>query len=259
MKNIFLPLQYLNYLTRAKTLHGTHSDFVYRFYQKVVEGDLQYYDFGPIEHLRSLLIHSKEVIDVVDFGAGSGGSTKRMVKDIASRSAIAAKQGRVLFRMVNFMQPKTMLEIGTSLGISTLYQAKACPDANFITMEGSPETAKLAAKNFQLLKANNIKQVTGNFDETLPRVLNSISSLNYVFFDGNHKMEPTLNYFKQCLPLAVDNTVFVFDDIRWSTGMYRAWQKIIKEPSATVTIDMFSFGIIFFRKGQVKQHFTLKL
>jgi predicted O-methyltransferase YrrM len=258
VKKIFLPFQYLQYLMRAKTLHGTHSAFVYEFYQKVIDGDHEYYDFAPIEHLRSMLIQSDEEINVVDFGAGAGNNSKRKVSDIISKSAIPTKQGRVLFRLANFMQPKTMMEIGTSLGISTLYQAKACPNANFITMEGSPETAKLASKNFQLLKATNIKQVTGNFDETLPQVLKTITSLDYVFFDGNHKKEPTLNYFKQCLPLAADNCVFIFDDIRWSPGMYSAWQQIIKEPNATVTIDLFSFGLVFFRKGQVKQHFTLK-
>ena len=243
---------------RAKTLHGTHSAFVYEFYQKVIDGDREYYDFAPIEHLRSMLIQSDEEINVVDFGAGAGNNSKRKVSDIASRSAIPAKQGRVLFRLANFMQPKTMLEIGTSLGISTLYQAKACTEAKMVTLEGSPKTTEIAADSFRLLKANNIKQVTGNFDETLPEVLKNIASLDYVFFDGNNRKEPTLNYFKQCLPLVSDKAVFVFDDIRWSKDMYEAWQQIIKEPGATVTIDLFSFGLVFFRKGQVKQHFTLK-
>jgi len=258
VKKIFLPVHYLQYLLKAKGLHGTHSAFVYELYEKVIGSEVQYYDFAPIEHLRQTLLQSTESIEVVDFGAGAGGSTKRKVSDIARRSSIHERQGQLLFRLVNFLQPKTMLEIGTSLGVSTLYQAKACPTANFITMEGSPETAKIAARNFGLLKAPNIKQVIGNFDETLPKALQSISSLDYVFFDGNHRKEPTLNYFHQCLPLANDGAVFIFDDIRWSEGMYEAWQEIIKEPDATVTIDLFSFGLVFFRKGQVKQHFTVK-
>ncbi len=245
-------------MLKAKNLHGTHSAFVYEFYRKVIEGDLQFYDFDPIEHLRSRLLHTADVIEVVDFGAGAEGSKLRKVKDIALKSSVPPKQGRMLFRLVNFMQPKVMLEMGTSLGISTLYQAKACPHSVFITMEGSPQTASIASQNFKLLKADNIKQVTGNFDETLPQVLKTVSSLDYVFFDGNHRKEPTLNYFKQCLPLASDGCVFVFDDIRWSEGMYEAWSEITKEPSVTVTIDLFSFGLLFFRKGQAKQHFTLK-
>jgi hypothetical protein len=258
VKKIFLPAHYVNYLFKAKGLHGTHSAFVYELYEKVIGNTTTYYDFAPIEHLRKILLRSAETIEVVDFGAGAGGSTKRKVSDIAKRSSIPRKQGQLLFRLVNFLQPKTMLEMGTSLGISTLYQAKACPTANFITMEGSPQTAAIATRNFGLLKAINIKQVTGNFDETLPAVLKSIPSLDYVFFDGNHRKEPTLNYFHQCLPLASDSAVFIFDDIRWSQGMYEAWQEIIKEPIATVTIDLFSFGLVFFRKGQVKQHFIMK-
>lgn len=258
MEKIFLPFQYLVYRLKARTLHGTHSAFVYEFYQKVIVGDRGYYDFAPIEHLRNRLLHSTEEIDVVDFGAGEKGSVKRKVKDIAAKSSIPAKQGRMLFRLVNFMQPKVMLELGTSLGISTLYQAKACPTAKYITLEGSPQTAAIAGKNFELLKAKNIKQVIGSFDETLTEVLKNLASLDYVFFDGNHRKEPTLKYFKQCLPLASDNCVLVFDDIRWSVGMYEAWKEVVKEPAATVTIDLFTCGLVFFRKGQVKQHFTLK-
>jgi predicted O-methyltransferase YrrM len=258
VKKIFLLFQYLQYRLKARNLHGTHSAFVYEFYQKVIQGDREFYDFAPIEHLRKRLLHSDETIEVVDYGAGAKRNVKRRVKDIAARSAIPAKEGRMLFRLVNFIQPEIMLEIGTSLGISTLYQAKACPNARMITLEGSPKTMEIAADSFRLLHANHIKQVTGNFDETLPDVLKNIRSLDYVFFDGNHRKEPTISYFRQCLTLASDKAVFVFDDIRWSAEMYEAWQEIIKEPSATVTIDLFSCGLVFFRKRQVKQHFTLK-
>jgi len=258
VKRIFLPLQYLIYRLKAKNLHGTHSAFVYEFYQKVIEDDKQFYDFAPIEYLRRKLLHSTETIDVIDFGTGDKTNVKRKVRDIAAKSSIPAKQGRMLFRLVNFMQPKIMIELGTSLGISTLYQAKACSSAKCITLEGSPQTAAIAGENFKLLKATNIKQVTGNFDETLPEVFRNISSVDYVFFDGNHRKEPTLSYFKQCLPFVSDNCVFVFDDIRWSAGMYEAWQEVIKEPSATVTVDLFTCGLVFFRKGQAKEHFTLK-
>ena len=258
MKRNNLPLQYLSYLLKAKTLHGTHSAFVYELYEKVIHGDKEHYDFAPIEHLRKKLLYSDETIEVVDFGAGGKGKYKRKVSDIAKRTSVKPKQGRILFRLANFIQPKIMMEMGTSLGISTLYQAKACPKAKMITMEGSPETAAIAVKNFELLKANNIKVVVGDFNETLPSVLKEVPSLDFVLFDGNHRKEATLNYFRRCLPLASNGATFVFDDIRWSKDMFEAWNEIIKEPSATVTIDFFMFGVAIFRKEQVKEHFTLK-
>jgi len=266
VKNIFLPINYLAYLLKARGAHGIHSPFVFDLYNKVICESPDYYDFPPIEHLRKRLLTSKEVIETIDFGAGGSlqtpkGGTKirnSKIKNIARKSAIPAKEGRLLFRLVNFVQPKTMVEMGTSLGISTLYQYKACPRAQMITMEGSPATSTYAGVNFKIFKAEAIKRVVGDFAETLPEILKSIDSVDYVFFDGNHRKEATMEYFHKFLPIASPKSVFVFDDIRWSTGMYKAWKEIIQEPTATVTIDLFSFGLVFFNPTQVKQHFVLK-
>jgi predicted O-methyltransferase YrrM len=274
VKNIFLPLQYLAYRIKAKGAHGIHSPFVFELFHKVICESPDYYDFPPIEHLRKRLLTSKEAIEVIDFGArgepqtsrnefgtGSKGALKtrkRKIKNIVRKSAIPEKEGRLLFRLVNFVQPQTMVEMGTSLGISTLYQHKARPEAKMIAMEGSPETSTYAGMNFKIFKDEAIERVVGDFAETLPQVLKNLTSVDYVFFDGNHRKEATLEYFQKFLPLASAKCVFVFDDIRWSTGMHEAWKEIIKEPKATVTVDLFSFGLVFFNPTQVKQHFVLR-
>ena len=258
MKNIFLPINYLGYLLKAKGAQGIHSPFVFELYNKVIKESQQYYEFGAIEQLRKRFLSSSEIIEVTDFGAGDKGASKRKVSDIIRRSAIPAKEGRLLFRLVNFIQPRNIVEMGTSLGISTLYQHKACPGAEFITMEGSQATSAFAGTNFRILKADSIKRVTGNFDETLPGVIKNLTFVDYAFFDGNHRKEATLNYFRQLLPLASEKCVFVFDDIRWSAGMYETWKEIIKEPKVRVAIDLFSFGLVFFNPGQEKEHFILK-
>lgn len=254
----FLFAEYLRYLFKAKGRHGIHSAFVYELYEKVVADKIKYYDFAPIEHLRKKMLSSPETIDVIDFGAGEHRNKKRKVKDIARVTSVTPRMGRLLFRLANYVQPKVMVEMGTSLGISTLYQAKACPDAKFITMEGSPKTVEIARHNFELLKAANIKTVVGDFKTTLPEVLKNLKQVDYVFFDGNHRKDATLEYFNAFLAKAADNCVFVLDDIRWSKGMLEAWEEIIKEPRATVTIDLFNFGLVFFRKGQVKEHFVIR-
>lgn len=254
----FLAAQYLSYLFKARGRHGIHSAFVYDFYERVIYNPHQYYDFPSIEFLRNKLLHSDESIEVVDFGAGGNGAKTRKISDIANLSSVSAKTGQMLFRLANFMQPKVMVEMGTSLGISSLYQAKACPDAEFITMEGSPATAEVAVKNFKMMKADNIKVITGDFKTTLPAVLKNMGKVDYVLFDGNHRKEATMEYFKAFLPKASGNCVFVFDDIRWSADMFEAWNEIIKEPTTTVTIDLFNIGLVFFRQGQVKEHFVLK-
>jgi predicted O-methyltransferase YrrM len=258
VKNIFLPINYLSYLLKAKGAQGIHSPFVFELYNKVIKESHNYYEFLAIEQLRKRLLCSNQVIEVADFGAGGNSVSNRKVKDIVRKSAIPSKEGRLLFRLVNFLQPRNMIEMGTSLGISTLYQHKARPDADMITMEGSPGISALAGENFRILKADSIKRVVGNFAEILPGVIKNLASVDYVFFDGNHRKEATLEYFHQFLPLASPACVFVFDDIRWSEGMQEAWKEIIKEPTAKVTIDLFSLGLIFFNAMQEKQHFVLK-
>lgn len=258
MKNIFLAINYLRYRISAKGAQGIHSPFVFELYNKVIKESPKYYEYAPIEQLREQLFRSNESIEVTDLGAGGKGISNKKVKDIVRKSAISPKKGRLLFRLVNFLQPNNMVEMGTSLGISTLYLHKACPEAELITMEGSPGTSIFAGENFRILKADSIKRVVGDFAVTMPEVIKRLSTIDFVFFDGNHRKEATLEYFHQFLPLASAQCVFVFDDIRWSKGMQEAWKEIVKEPTAKVTIDLFSFGLVLFNTTQEKQHFVLK-
>ena len=78
------------------------------------------------------------------------------------------------------------------------------------------------------------------------------------FFDGNHHQEPTLNYFNQCLEYSKNDSVFIFDDIHWSDEMEEAWEEIKKNPKVTITIDLFFMGLVFFRKEQAKENFTVR-
>ncbi len=203
---------------------------------------------------------NEDEITITDFGAGSmfGNGRKRKIKDIAKRAAKPEKFGKLFFRLVDHLQPKNIVELGTSLGMSTSYLAAANKNANVQTLEGCPETAKVARKVFSSLKLNNIQITVGNFDETFQSVLNKTSSLDFVFIDGNHQYEPTVRYFEQCLPLVHENSILIFDDIHWSDEMEKAWKQIQSHPEVTATVDLFFIGLVFFKKGQVKQDFILQ-
>ena len=164
----------------------------------------------------------------------------------------------MLFRFACLMQPKNILELGTCLGITTLYLAKARSSANIFTIEGCPNIAKIAQQNFKNLSAKNITSFVGNINTELPKVLSQIDSLDMVFFDANHTKEATLNYFYQCLEKANEGSVFIFDDIYWSKGMTEAWEEIYKNPAVTYSIDLFHLGIVFFNKEWKKSHFKIK-
>ena len=205
-------------------------------------------------------MHSKKRLNCTDLGAGSylQNTRSKSISEIVHAAAKPEKYAQLLFRFVNYFQPATILELGTSLGISAAYMAAANSKSKLITIEGCKDIAAVAKENFIKLELHNIEQVVGNFDDCLPEVLNKIDQLDFAFFDGNHRKLPTINYFEQCLEKAVEGSVFIFDDIYWSDEMKVAWQEIKKNEKVTVTIDLFYFGIVLFRKKQVKEHFVIR-
>ena len=257
MEKLKIVQRYFKYYRKADTLYQAHSPFVYKFAEQVLEDDRDFYAFDSVEFLRNILKQNKDLIPITDLGAGSksNNKTKKTVGSIAKNAASRPWQCRTLFRLINFYKPKTILEVGTSLGISTLYQAMAAQNANFITLEGDPVIAQIAQHNFKEMKMNQIELIQGNFDNTLSTALQKLKQLDYIFLDGNHKLEPTLRYFNEALQFSHNDSIFVIDDNHWSEEMEQAWEQIKNHPRVTLTIDLFHMGIVFFRKeNKVKEH-----
>lgn len=261
MYQFFAFLRY--WLLRSGNAHGLHSPFVFGLYTTVIRNTGEYGAFARIEQRRQALLASSQVLDVTDFGAGSqvaqAGGRRRSVHAIARHAAKPPRLAQLLFRLVNHFQPVTTLELGTSLGLTTAYLALADSRQQVISFEGCPNTAAVARQTFEQLAIPNVRLVEGNLDQTLPATLASLPQpVDFVFFDGNHRYEPTLRYFEQCLAKAHEGSVFVLDDIHWSAEMERAWAAIKAHPSVTVTIDLFFVGLVFFRKKQPRQDFWLR-
>ncbi len=212
--------------------------------------------FNEIEVLRSKLKCNDQEITVTDFGTGISGPRK--ISSIVAKAEKNARLAQLLFRLVQHFKPQIILDIGTSFGITTSYLASAAQQAKVITMEGCPETMNIARSTFKNLQLSNLQLIQGDFDQTLEPTVNTLERLDFVFFDGNHRLKPTLRYFQLCKQKAHNNSVFVFDDINWSPEMRQAWEKIKQDPEVTVTIDLFHMGIVFFRKEQAKENFTLR-
>ena len=241
--------------------HGMHSPFVFDFIAKILNDKTVYPEYNKVEAFRKQLLNDKKFLEVEDFGAGSSvaKTNRRSIASIAKNAAKPKKFGQLLFRMIKYYQPGSILELGTSLGITSAYLALAKPDAKMITMEGSKEIANKALQNFETLGLNNIELTEGNFDETLSLVLTRLSTIDFVFIDGNHRQEPTERYFLQLLSKINNESILVFDDIHWSKEMEAAWENIKQDPAVTCSIDLFFIGIVFFRKEfKEKQHFVIR-
>jgi predicted O-methyltransferase YrrM len=258
-----LAFKYLNYYWSASNGkgHGIHSPSVFDFVTKVLSDKKEYEDYSKVENLRKKLLHDQTVIAVEDLGAGSSSSAarERAVSSITKNALKSKKYAQFLYRTAKYYQPQTIIELGTSLGVTTSYFSLAKPGANIFTLEGAQEIANIAKQNFKTLALQNIKLVEGNFDYTLPSVLYHLSSVDLAFIDGNHRREPTENYFNWLLPKAGNDSVFIFDDIHWSPGMEQAWNNIKAHPAVRCTVDLFFIGLVFFRNEfKEKQHFTIR-
>lgn len=213
-----------------------------------------------VDEVRRTLFRSKELLKVTDYGAGPGKKMlqQRRIADIAASSSRRKKWSLLHYNLVRHFTPATILELGTSFGFTTALLAMAAPEATVVTLEGCHTTADIAAETFKQLGLTNIRQVTGTFDMTLGPVLEEFQTFDYIFFDGNHRKIPTLNYFLQTLPHKGEKAIFVFDDIRWSEQMNEAWKEICLHPDISLSLDLYSLGILFFDRNLPRQHFYLR-
>ncbi|MEO5888863.1 MAG: class I SAM-dependent methyltransferase [Ferruginibacter sp.] len=238
-----------------------HSPFVFDFIKNVLNDRKKYDCYTEIENQRHQLKADSRLIEVEDFGAGSAviKTNKRVVKNIANSSLKPKKYAQLLFRMVRYYKPVTIVELGTSFGITSAYLSQGNQNANLFTCEGAGSIAAIAQETFDSLQIKNIEMIKGDFAKTLPLLFSRIGKVDFAFADGNHRKAPTLQYFQQLLACSTSSTIFVFDDIHWSAEMEDAWSVIQQDAAVTLTIDLFFIGLVFINPDfKVKQHFTIR-
>ncbi len=250
---------FIVFLFKSKSKHGVHSPFVYELITKCLRLNTNLEKHSNFIKIRNYFLSNKQKIEVTDFGQGSSyfKSNKRRISDIAKIAGIKIKNANTLINIVEYFQPTNILEIGTSLGLATAAIHLGNTTSKITTLEGCTQTSLVANTMFSKFNLNNINLIEGNFSSTLKTVLNKKYDL--IYFDGNHNKEATSTYFKQCLPFIHNNSIFIFDDINWSPSMQNAWEEIKKNEQVTVTINTYYWGIVFFRKEQEKQHFTIRV
>jgi predicted O-methyltransferase YrrM len=256
---LFQIKSYLKFLWHSKNEHAVHSPFVFTLITKCFYDTKSKPEYAVLKEYRNSLLKNHRTIEVTDFGAGSKvfKSNIREISKIAKTAGISAKRAELLFRIVNYFQPTSILEIGTSLGLATSALSLGNPNVKITTLEGCPETAKIAQEQFKKFGLTNINLEVTEFNAYLSK----LQTLNFklIYFDGNHQKQATLDYFELLLPTIANETVWIFDDIYWSSEMEDAWRIIKNHPKVTVTIDTFQWGLVFFRREQPKEHFTIRV
>jgi predicted O-methyltransferase YrrM len=237
--------------------HSLHAPFVFDLYQTVIKDKTSQVSLDPVLNLRKSLLRSHRQIKVTDFGAGSAKSPTRSISGMAKKSH-QPKVSRWLFNLCHKYKPKTVLELGTNLGLSTMSMAAGAENAKIVTIEGCPETGKAAKQHFSAINIRHIELITGKIEDVLPEVLSHLESIDLLFLDANHRYQPTMRYFNQCLPYLHSLSMVVIDDIHHSSEMERAWHEIKQLPRTRLTADLFIAGMVFFDPQLTRAHYTLE-
>ena len=240
--------KYISYLWKASNGHGhgVHSPFVFAFIKNVLNTKSKGPSIDAIELYRQRLLNNQKEITILDLGAGADpkGNKSRTIAQIAKGALKPKKYSSLLSRIVKYYQPSQVLEMGTSLGITTCYLAHGVPNASVVTMEGAPTVAHEALTTFKNLGFQNIQLIEGNFDQSLPNYLQSVSTIGIAYVDGNHRYEPTMQYFNLLLTKSDEHSIFIFDDIHWSSEMEKAWAEIKADARVSLTIDLFYHSLL---------------
>jgi predicted O-methyltransferase YrrM len=255
-QKIFQIIAFIHHWLSKVDGHSLQSPYLFELYNIKQKPDSDMSWIPSVEAIRNEMLSSHQELNVEDFGAGSAvlKSPIRLLKDVAKHSISTPKEAELISKIIKFHDPKNIVELGTGLGITTLYLANICPNARITTFEGANDLANIAKQNFALDgKSQSITLVAGNINETFPTFLANAPKIDFIFIDANHTQEATLAYYYAVLKNCHNETMIIIDDIHWSEGMQLAWHEIVSQLDTTLTIDYYYFGLVLLNPKFKKQ------
>lgn len=236
--------------------YGVHSPFVFNLITKVIEEGCPYYSFYDIELVRKQLLFREGCIIYPD-RKQKGKLRQRSIGEIVEREAIKPKHGALLFRLTNYFKPQNILQLGPAMGLSTLYLTSYATGLRCIALENVSEFVPIARIAFEKAAKNPVDLRTGNYRELLPRAFEDMGKVDLVFFNTTYEQQNNALLFQECMKHIHDDTIFVFEGIKTSRRMRAFWTEVCARPDVTVTIDLYSMGIVFFNPKLHKRNYIV--
>lgn len=235
---------------------GVHSPFVYNLITKVIEERCPYYCFDDIELIRKQLLFCNKRVTYPDWRQNRK-IRSRMVGQVVEREAIKPKHGALLFRLANYFKSKHILQLGTSVGISTLYLTSYASGLTCIALESVPEFASVARMAFEKAACRSVDLRVGAYQKLLPEVLADMPSLDLVHFAASIDPQEKAGLFAACLQRVNDDTLFVFEGIRANRRARAFWHSVCQHDDVTVSVDLYSTGLLFFNPKLHKRNYIV--
>ena len=264
--------------------HGVHSPYLFEWVRMVMSDKNTYYVWDEIEEIRQEMLKDTRELEFVDYGSGKlkgENGDRRRVCDIAKGSLARRKEAQLLARLVGWLgrplltspsrggigdealedrKGLMIVELGTSLGVTTAYLAAMDSRNKVVTYEGCPAVAEVARANWGKLGLSNIACVVGEITvDSLQLAVDRLSGIDVAFIDANHTYEATLTYFNALASRVHEKSVVVVDDIHYNEDMEKAWKAICADERVTTTMDLYRMGLVFFDKHYWRKHYKMRI
>ena len=255
---LFRANSYLRHYLHAVDEHSLHTPYLYKLYTEVLKP--RHPCPNPLfDSLYTAALRDQSHIEVEDHGAGSQKTpgTTRSIADITRHSSSPRRFARLLARLADDMQAMHVLELGSSLGFTSMHLRGSHPGRRLITFEGAPAIAARAKAHFEAAGCADIDLRIGPLHYELSRYLEQSTPIDLVYMDAHHTAEATMRYFSWLEPYLHENSIVVIDDIYWSEDMHDGWKRLCNHERVVVSADLFEAGFLFFNPGLQRQHLLL--
>lgn len=188
---------------RHRCGYGVHSPFAFSLITDVVYEKMPYYAYSFLK---------KE--------------QKKKVKELGWKKGMR-KVNRFLFRLVNRVQPETIVEVGRH-SVSSLYLQAAKPSAGYLFASDLSELFLDAGVPVDFLYLNDYQN---------PSLMEEV--------------------YRICVRRTTPQSVFVLHGIHYSKAMKVLWKRLQADEQVGITFDLYDVGLLFFDKTKIKQHYIV--
>ncbi len=190
---------------RHRCGYGVHSPFAFSLITQVIYESTPYYKY------KDLAVEQKKLASQKD-------------KNWTYESK---KVKRLLFRLVNYTQPDTIVDAGR-LAASSLYLKAG--------KEGADYTS-----------ASELSEL----------FLEAGVPVDFLYLHDYRNPEFVEEVFRICAARTAKKSIFVVEGIRYTPQMKKLWKCMMQDEKVGITFDLYDIGILFFDKTKIKQDYIV--
>jgi len=236
-------LEGLRFYFQASTIYNIHSPLLSSILESIYLSDDLQQPTSQKQYRNTL--RKSQVIIQEEVGAGSMSSDQNTIAKAIKYSSSSYRKSSFIAKIAQAVQAKNILELGTNLGMTTAVLSYYNPTAEVHTVEGNAQLLLKAKAFFNQSQLNNIHTHCHYFHDFLNSDFDTLRP-DFILIDGDHSYQSTLDYYKIIREKSPNQVCIIFDDIRWSRGMFKAWKEISTKSNATLIVDFYNMGMLLY-------------